>query len=112
MYNYLTNKTDKKECVKLKRSITIIERTLCDRPMVVSNKVIRYLFNTEGHLKQLKTNHNTIIGKTQNQTINTEKIENFFTSLATFNKHATKTTLNFNEQAKIYDFQLRFKILK
>ena len=26
--------------------------------MIVLNKVNRYLNNTEGHLKQLKTNHN------------------------------------------------------
>ena len=49
--------------------------------MVVSNKVNRYLINTEERLKQLKTNHNTILGKTQNQTINTEKIEIFLPAL-------------------------------
>ena len=44
--------------MNLKRSKTKTEHTLYDRPMVVSNKVNRYLINTEGHLKQLKTNHN------------------------------------------------------
>ena len=45
--------------MNFKRSKITTERTLYDRPMVVSNKIHRYLINTEGNLKQLNTNHNS-----------------------------------------------------
>ena len=46
--------------MNLKRSKTNNERTLYDRPKAVSNKINRYLINTEGRLEQLKLNQNNL----------------------------------------------------